>query len=137
MWSITFPHLRRALGGLLLLVALVLVGCKGKQEGTVSGTVKRQGKPVPIGSVQFINSEKGAGASGQLDSSGNYTLEGKLEAGTYKVYLQAPVPEQLPPGQVSKRPPFDIPPKYQDPAQTPFTKEVKEGKNEVNLDLPD
>jgi len=137
MSSITFPRLPRALGALLLLAALVLVGCKGKPMGSVSGTVKRQGKPVPIGSIQFINSEKGSGASGQLDSNGNYTLEGQIEAGTYKVYLQAPVPEQLPPGKASKRPPFDVPPKYQDPAQTPFTKEVKEGKNEVNLDLPD
>jgi len=136
--TVTFPHLRRAVGALSLLLAVsALVGCGSKPTGSVSGKVTYKGAPVTSGEVQFIDSAKGKGASGKLDGSGNYTLSGQLEAGTYKVYLQAPTPEQLPPGQVSKRPPFNVPPKYQDPGQTPITKEVKAGKNEIPIDLTD
>jgi hypothetical protein len=51
------------------------------------------------------------------------------------VYVQPPLPEQLPPGQVSKKPRLDLPPKYQDPAQTPVSKEVKAGPNTIPIDL--
>jgi hypothetical protein len=47
------------------------------------------------------------------------------------------LPEQLPPGQVSKRPPFKVPPKYQDPGQTTITKEVKAGVNDISIEIPD
>jgi len=134
--SVTFPHLRRALGGSLLLAVLALVGCS-KPMGTVSGKVTYKGAPVTSGEVQFIDQAKGKGASGKLDGEGKYTLSGQLEAGKYKVYIQAPVPEQLPPGQVSKRPPFTVPPKFQDPGQTPVTKEVKAGANDIPIDLTD
>jgi len=134
MRSITFPRLQRSLG-VLVLIALVLVGCKGKQTGTVSGKVTFKGKPLTSGEVQFINPEKGAGSSGQLDSSGNYTLAGQLEAGKYKVYIQPPTPEQLPPGKVSTRPPFDVPPKFQDPSQTPISKDVKVGPNDIPIEI--
>jgi len=133
--SVTFPHLRRTCGGLLLLaVLLALVGCS-KPTGTVSGKVTYKGAPLTSGEVQFVDPAKGTGSSGKLDSSGNYTLTGQLPAGTYKVYVQPPIPEQLPPGQVSKRAPFPVPPKYQDPAQTPVSKEVKAGKNDITVDF--
>jgi len=67
--------------------------------------------------------------------SGNYTLSGTLDAGKYKVYVQPPLPEQLPPGQVSRRPPFNVPPRFQDPQQTPISKEVKAGPNDIPIRL--
>jgi len=131
-----FPLLRRA-PAVLILAALVLVGCKGKQTGSVSGKVTFKGAPLTTGEVQFINLEKGSGSSGKLDSSGNYTLAGQLDAGTYKVYVQPPVQEQLPPDQakLAKRPTFNVPPKYQDPRQTPITKEVKPGANDIPISI--
>jgi len=134
MWSITFTRLRRVLV-VLVLAVLVLAGCKGKETSTVSGTVKYKGKALTSGEIQFFNPDKGIASPGPIDSSGNYTLAGKIEPGTYKVYVQAPPPEQLPPGKVSPKPPFDLPPKYQDQRQTPVSKEVKAGPNTINIEF--
>jgi len=134
--SITLPRLRRALGGALVLAALAMSGCTGKPTGTVSGKVTYKGQPVTSGEVQFIDQSKGLGASGKLDGSGNYTLEGQLPAGTYKVYIQPPIPEQLPPGQKPKPSTFTVPLKYQNADTTTMTKEVKAGKNDVTIEVP-
>jgi hypothetical protein len=96
-----------------------------------------KGEPVTSGSVNFVMTDKGIAAQGTLDANGNYKLEGEVQPGTYKVYFQPPLPEQLPPGQVSKRPPFKVPPKYQDPGQTTITKEVKAGVNDISIEIPD
>lgn len=126
------------LGGALLLpgVFLILAGCAGKPAGTVTGTVKYKGAPVTAGSVNFFDPGKGSGAQGALNESGNFTIPGSLDAGTYKVYIQPPSPEQLPPGSKPKKVArFDLPPKYQDPTQTPVSKEVKAGPNTIPIDL--
>ncbi len=132
-------HRPRRVVGMLLFSAtlLVLVGCTTERpNGTVKGTVKYKGSPVTTGSVNFYDPAKGAASQGTLDSSGNFTLPGTLEVGTYKVYLQPPIPEQLPPGKApAKKARFDVPPKYQDPSQTPVKKEVKVGPNEIPIDL--
>jgi len=135
MWPTLFSRPRRALGG-LLLVALVLTGCQGgKKMGTVSGKVTYKGNPVTAGEVQFTMPEKGLGSSAKLDDSGAYTLAGQLEAGTYKVYIQPPTPEQLPPGQAPKPVKFDVPRKFQNLTTTPLTKEVKAGANDIPIEL--
>jgi len=139
MGGTTFSHTRRAVGVLLLVgAALALAGCKGKPTGSVSGKVTYKGQPLTTGEVQFYAPEKGAGAGGKLDGSGNYTLQGAIDVGTYKVYVQPPVPEQLPPGTPPpKAAPFNIPPKYQTPQSTPLTKEVKAGNNDIPIDITD
>jgi len=123
----------------LLLPALFLVlgGCTAeKPSGTVSGTVKYKGAPVASGNVNFVDPAKGTASQAKLDGSGNFTLPGTLEAGTYKVYINPPIPEQLPPGQAPKKvAKLDLPPKYQDPGQTPVSKEVKAGPNTITIDL--
>src|SRR5207248_2752857 len=115
-----------------------LTGCGGgKKMGTVSGKVMYKGQPVTAGEVQFYIPEKGLGSSGKLDDSGAYTLAGSLEAGSYKVYIQPPIPEQLPPGTAPKRVTFDVPKKFQDVKSTPLTKEVKAGSNDIPIELTD
>lgn len=116
---------------------LIQVGCSsGKPAGTVSGTVKYKGAPVTTGSVNFFATDKGTASAAPLDGSGKFTLPGTLEVGTYKVYIQPPVPEQLPPGKAPKNVArLTIPPKYQDLGQTPVTKEVKEGANTIEIEL--
>jgi len=116
-------------------VFLVLFGCGGKPAGTVSGTVKYKGNPVASGSVNFYDGKTGNASQATLNESGKFTFPGTLAAGTYKVYVSPPVPEQLPPGQAPKKLKFDLPPKYQDPAQTPVSKEVKAGPNDITIDL--
>ncbi len=133
----SFPSSRRAASALLLPgMFLVLTGCGEKPAGTVSGTVKYKGTPVTTGTVNFFNPGKGTASQGALDSSGNFTLQGSLEEGTYKVYIQPATPEQLPPGVAPKKiQRLDLPPKYQDPAQTPVSREVKAGPNNFIIDL--
>lgn len=116
---------------------LALTGCSaGKPEGTVSGTVKYKGAPVTVGTVNFFSAEKGSASEAPLDGSGNFKLAGGLEVGTYKVYIQPPIPEQLPPGKAPKSVArLTIPPKYQDLGQTPVTREVKEGPNTFVIEL--
>jgi hypothetical protein len=127
---------RRAGALLLPGLLLFLAGCEGVPAGTVAGTVKYKGAPVTAGTVNFYDPGKGNASQGALDGSGNFTLQGSLAAGTYKVYVQPPVPEQLPPGQVPKKVPrLTLPPKYQDPAQTPVSREVKAGSNTFTIEL--
>jgi hypothetical protein len=123
----------------LLALMLVIAGCGGgkKPSGSVSGTVSYKGKPVTDGFINFLDSSRGTAAQGKVDSKGAFTLEGDIEVGTYKVYLQPPLPEQLPPGKVSARPKYDIPPKFQDPAQTTVTQEVKQGPNTFTIEFKD
>ena len=128
---------RRA-GGPLLAALVALAGCQGgKTPATVSGTVTYKGEALKSGFVNFYIPEKGLGAQGEIDASGTYRLQGTIEPGTYKVYIQRPLPEQLPPGQVSKRAPFPVPDKYQDAGTTPITKEVKGGQNDIPIELTD
>jgi len=128
---------RRA-GGLLLATLVVLAGCQAKAPpATVSGKVTYKNQPLTSGFVNFYMPDKGIAAQGEIDANGNYKLQGEIIAGSFKVYVNPPLPEQLPPGQVSKKPPFNVPPKFQDPRQTPITKEVKAGANDIPIDLTD
>lgn len=135
--SVAITRWRQVIGNASLVAALLgLVGCTGKSSGTVSGKVTYKGNPVASGSVNFYNPGTGAAAEGKLDDNGAYTLPGPLDAGTYKVYLQPPIPEQLPPGQkAKKRAPFTVPPKYQTASNTPISKEVKVGNNDIPITL--
>lgn len=77
----------------LLLAGLTLAaGCDGKKPtGTLSGTVTYNGKPLTMGSVNFL-SPTGAAALANLDDAGHYKVEGAIEAGEYTVYLNPPIP---------------------------------------------
>jgi hypothetical protein len=123
------------------LSALVLLtgGCGqgSRSTGIVTGTVRYQGKPVTAGFVNFLDSSRGMAGQAQMDDKGAFTLEGDLEVGTYKVYLQPPLPQQLPPGTVAEPAEYDIPRRYQDPVQTPVTQEVKAGSNTIVIEFPD
>lgn len=128
---------RLAPGVLLLSGALLfLAGCSGgNPTGTVTGTVKYKGAPLTAGTVNF-HGTKGTGSQGTIDTSGNFTLAGSLEVGTYKVYINPPVPEPAPPGTPPKKvAKLDIPPKYMDLGQTPVSRDVKAGPNTFAIDL--
>jgi len=112
-------------------------GCGGSPEGTVQGKVTYKGAPLGAGVVNFL-SDKGRAATADLDSSGAFKMSGPLPVGNYKVFVTPPTPKQLPPGTPpEKTVPFNLPPKLQDPAQTPVTKEVKAGPNDFPIDLPE
>lgn len=134
----SFRPFSRVASAMLLPGILILMGCggTGKPTGTVTGTVKYKGSPVSSGTVNFHDPTKGKAYQGVLDGSGNFTLKDPVEVGTYKVYINPPIPEQLPPGTALKKaPPFNLPPKYQDPGQTPISREVKTGPNNITIDV--
>jgi hypothetical protein len=103
----------------------------------VSGKVTYKGAPLTAGVVNF-HSEKGNASQANLDSSGAFKMSAPLPVGNYKIYVTPPIPKQLPPGTPpEKTEPFTLPPKLQDPGQTPVTKEVKAGPNDITVDLPE
>lgn len=127
------------------LFAVGLVGCGG-QESSVAGKVTLDGSPLTLspgssGTVTFKSTSGGGMAQGQLDSSGNYSLntgsDAGLKAGAYKVTVVA---TEMPPADPNNRSFVPIPKpltpaKYGNPDTSGLTADVKPGKNDQNFDL--
>lgn len=130
---------RRARIPALLLALVFLSGC-GSPEGSVTGTVTFRGAPVTTGHVNFFDPNRGTGARGELDASGNFALEGTLPPGTYQVYVTPPSP--APPRADVKAPPrkpqpFVVSKKYTAAQTSGLTVTVNPGPNSFPIDLPD
>lgn len=82
-------------------------------------------------------STAGAAAIARINDSGDYTVEGSLPAGEYRIYVTPPVPEPGPPGKVVLPKRFDLPSKFQDPATSGETVVIKEGVNNTVIELKD
>lgn len=126
------------LGGTFVL-ALALAGCGPgeKPTGTVAGKVSYRGSPVTAGSVNFL-SKTGAAAIARVDATGQFKVDGPLEAGEYRVYASAPLPEPQAPGTKATGPPkFDLPAKFRDPASSGVVVTVKAGPNDVPVEFKD
>ncbi|WP_437229077.1 carboxypeptidase-like regulatory domain-containing protein [Planctomicrobium sp. SH661] len=124
--------------GLCMMVCGMLVGCGGRREarpsGLVSGNVTFAGKPLATGRVNFISEALGAGASGTLNADGSYTLEGPIPVGDYRAYVTFNIPPSkvgTPEGNVLKA----VPKKYQAMETSGLEFQVKEGKNQLLLEL--
>lgn len=138
MWLLRFRCLCLPLSMLLLVgMLLVPVGCgTEKPKATVAGKVSYQGKPVTTGTIQFFAPALGSGADAKLGDAGTFRLANPIEVGTYKVYVQPPTPEPPAPGAAPKKvATLNIPAKFQDPGKTPVTVEVKQGANDISIDL--
>ncbi len=135
--------------GLALLLVSQVFGCGGSGAATarVSGTVTRNGKPVPNVLVQF-QPEQGRVSTGLTDEQGHFTLkydrkqEGAV-AGTHRVSVtfrpKTPKDEQLlGEGKWSPHPDYAaIMEKYGKADSTPLRIEIKEGDNsdvQIKLD---
>lgn len=88
-----------------IIVVGIFSGCGGSKikldpsnQATVSGTVKFEGKPIPVDSaVYFTGKETGCTAGGKIDALGNFTLVATdplygLKAGRYHVTVFPPAP---------------------------------------------
>jgi len=123
---------------LLVVPALVVSGCgPGRERGTLSGTVKFQGKPVTEGMVILSDPDHGDFKTYPIRPDG--TFEAKAEdgkgiwAGQYRVAVAPKLAE--PEMGASKGPPkipipSNIPPRYWKPETSGISVEVKEGENE-------
>lgn len=146
-------------GALALAVAVAAFGCGGKagSKGTVSGTVTYKGAKLKGGRVTFA--VDGKSAVGDIKEDGTYTAE-DVPTGKAKVLVETNYLQQMA-RQMSKvkmnKPPKDakvpegykmsgpdttgsqrytkIPDKYEDPANTPLSYDVKKGPNTFDIKL--
>lgn len=134
----TFVHTLRRSVWVAVAAVLAASGCGSeKPTGTVAGMVKCNGAAVPSGNVNLISST-GAGAMAKITETGAFKVDGALPTGDYRVYLSAPIPEPLPPGQKPpKVPKFEVPAKFTDPATTKVTVTVKPGANDLPIEFKD
>jgi hypothetical protein len=128
---------------LLAGCGLMLSGCgSGEVRGRISGKVTFQGKPVPEGLVCFDNDDKGIHMSGDLKSDGTYeiiTAKGAgLPLGKYQACVRPPVQplstEAVRRSLAPKEYP-DIPKKYRDATTSNLSLDVKEGTNQLDIDM--
>lgn len=137
---------------LVLLAALVGGGCGGG-KGSVSGTVTFKDKPLPTGTITFLDDRNEVLASSAI-REGKYAVF-NLPVGPTKIIVSTPPespskrrrPRHLPgvkkseplgKGSVTTRPAvmvFAIPARYADPAQTDLTFTVQAGEQEHNVEL--
>ena len=131
-----------AVGLVALAAFLGTAGCQGGKKvpvGEVSGKVTFEGKPVAAGLVSFMNSQAGAGDEANLNPDGTYAIKLPLPVGEYKVIILPPIVYQ----RVDPRGPEvgdfavtkEIPQRYRAIGTTDLKATVKEGKNEINLEM--
>jgi len=118
-----------------------LVGCGGAYDAAVSGVVKLDGNVVPRGTVTFAPDGGGPTAYGLIQSDGAYQLrtgrEEGLPTGKYSVTVaanEAPVAA----GRDGGPPPTGkaiTPEWYRNPAASGLSYAIKNGDNEINIDL--
>jgi len=140
----------------LCLITLAISGCSGDDggysgpTGTVSGTVTLDGQPVSA-NVVFMNSIEGFNASGVADASGSFSLQSNgdtdLPVGKYQVGVTAADEgAEMDPEAAMKASlesddgsiggtSSNIPAKYNSPAGSGLSFEVKEGDNSFEVKM--
>jgi hypothetical protein len=112
-------------------------GCGQNQDGTVSGTVTFQGKPVPLSAIVF-DCKDGAEPKRATVTDGKYTLE-RVPAGTTKIYFQNPSakwmlgPREGSTDKSAKQ--FKLPAKFCDPKSSGLEFTVSPGNQTKDFDL--
>jgi hypothetical protein len=120
------------------LVVLAVLGCGGnKNEGQVSGAVTYQGKPLPIGTVSFLDSNNQPLASAAIND-GSYAIPAKVPVGPVKVIVTTPGRAS---GRIGKKKSgesvtvISIPAKYGSADSSGLTYTVKPGAQTHDIDL--
>jgi hypothetical protein len=124
------------------LVVLVMIGCGGTYDSSVSGTVTLDGAAVPRGTVAYYPKSAGPIAYSPIESDGSYRIrtgrEEGLKAGEYQVtvtaneasaQLESKTGGPMPPGK-SLTPLW-----YRSKDSSGLTFTVERGSNEINLEL--
>jgi hypothetical protein len=113
----------------LAALALVLASAGGcgpaKQEAAeataqASGSVAVNGKAVREGTVGFFSLGSGASGQASLDKAGKFQLESPLPPGEYTVYLSGA---------------SNVPEKFQSETSSDYRVTLKEGANDLTIDL--
>jgi hypothetical protein len=132
----------------VLLFLMAATGCGGRQ-GSVSGVVTYNGRPLTGGTVVFIGADGKPSEPATIGPDGKYSAT-DVPAGRAKVAVDDPPPATPPPGSVPKEMANDpevrearsravsyvpIPPKYRDPDQSGLAFDVKSGSNTFDIPL--
>jgi len=126
----------------IAVLAVGLIGGCGPAEpkrNPVSGTVRYKGQPIKRGWINFMSEDRRQGGGADIaDGKFQIAADNGLPAGTYLVAVSYPDPkvplpkEEEMPGEAPVNRDL-LPAKYND--QTTLKQEIKDGPNEVNLDL--
>jgi len=123
----------------LLFGLLVASGCgpSGPPKGTAHGKLTIGGKapPYPV-AVIFVNPSQGLALGGATKEDGTYQLDGEVKAGDYTVYLEKVVNSDGP-VSTSKNVLHIVPKEYRTEDASPLKKTLKEGDNEIDIDVPE
>jgi hypothetical protein len=122
-------------------VVLLVTGCGGTYDSSVTGVITLDGAPLPRGTVKFIPEQSGPSGYGLIGSDGSYEImtgrEAGLKSGRYVVTVV--VNEQSTPNKNPSLPPIPgkpiTPAWYRNQAQSPLKHNVEPGSNEINLEL--
>lgn len=136
----------RAIGGLLSIVAMLLMGCGASAEPLipVEGIITYQDRPLATGSISLLpDAARGNKTlhqpTGIIDSAGNYRLfttsEPGAPAGPYKVIIHATESTHDPKLAHPGMPRSLIPTKYSDPKTTPLSIEVRSDASPTDYHL--
>lgn len=121
----------------LILASLVLYGCGGKLDSSVSGVVTVDGEPLRTGRVVFHATAGGAMAYGTIDAAGQYKIttgrEKGLMAGDYVVTVVATEAPSGPIGESYGK--LISPVQYTSKETTDLKFNIQPGANHINLPL--
>lgn len=148
----TSVRLNRLWAGLLLLPgALMLAGCRGSSEGTISGKVSYKGQALKGGTISIVP-KTGAIQSSTIAEDGGYRIA-KVPVGPAQIAVETeslrPKDQKSLPGPYANAPKdalpqglmgdtkhyVPIPKQYADAEKSGLTLDVKSGKNDHNIDL--
>lgn len=131
---------RAALAALLCGWFLLLSGCGGGLQSSVTGTVTLDGKPVNRGNVTFIPVKDGVTAYGTIGSDGSYSINTGSNTGVVPgdYIVLVVVNGDIPPAVAGKapEPPKPLsPPKYAIKETSDLKATIKSGSNVVPLNM--
>ncbi len=119
--------------------ALLVSGCSGPYDSTVTGVVRYDGQPLELGTVTF-HPAAGAAAYGQISSDGSYTIRtgeyNGIVSGEYRVTVSSM--KKIPADSPQDPPSTEtlIPLKYKNPVNSGLSFTVNPGANQIDIDLP-
>ncbi len=121
----------------LASVFLLLGGCGAKPQptGTVEGKVTLNGEPFSNARLNFLSKGTGAASAAEMEGNGSFKVETPMKVGTYTVFLAPKTTAD--PDHPSPSPGIDpkVPEACWNQATSKLTIEVKEGKNDIPIEL--